>query len=497
MEQLQHFVNGRYVASETSRYTEIFDPNSGTVQRKMPIATNKEIDNVVMVARNALPEWMRLSLQKRARVMFNFKRLLEEQMQPLAELLSSEHGKTVPDSKGDITRGLEVVEFMCGLPHLIKGEFSENAGRGIDVYSMRQALGVCVGITPFNFPAMIPLWMCAVAIACGNTFILKPSEKDPSVPLRLAELFMEAGAPAGVFNVILGAKETVDALLHHEGVDAISFVGSSNVAHHVYTQASQSGKRVQAMGGAKNHGIVLPDADLDQVVNQVVGAAYGSGGERCMAMPVVVPVGNLVATALREKLIQAVKSLKIGPSHDPDVDFGPLVTAAHHSRVAEYIQIGVDEGAELVIDGRNTKIKGYEQGFFMGATLFDKVTADMSSYHDEIFGPVLQIVHAETFEDALSLPSRHQYGNGASIFTTSGYYAKEFAQSVQVGMIGVNIPIPVPLSYYSFGGWKRSGFSSANQYGMEGVRFWTRVKTVTQRWPGTGNISRDFSIPTG
>lgn len=501
MEQLQHFINGAYSASGSVGYSDIFDPSTGAIQHQMAIATADEIDQAVAAAEKALPEWMGLSIQRRAHVMFNFKRLLEENMQPLAELLSSEHGKTIADSKGDITRGLEVVEFMCGYPHLIKGEYSDNAGRGIDVYSMRQPLGVCAGITPFNFPAMIPMWMFAVAVACGNTFILKPSEKDPSVPLRLAELFIEAGAPKGVLNVVLGQKGAVDALLRHPRIAAISFVGSSDVAHYVYRRAAEAGKRVQAMGGAKNHGIVMPDADLDRVVNQLLGAAYGSGGERCMAMPVVVPVGEQTASALRDKLIAAVSGLQIGVSTDSEADFGPLVTAVHRERVVSYIQKGIDEGAELLIDGRGFQMtdKRYADGFFLGATLFDKVTAKMTSYQEEIFGPVLQIVRANSFDEAIALPSRHQYGNGASIFTNNGHYAREFARRVHAGMIGVNIPIPVPLSYYSFGGWKRSSFASANQYGVEGVRFWSRAKTVTQRWPSVtdNEVSRDFNIPTG
>lgn len=501
MKKLMHYINGAYTSGSAAAQLDIYNPNDGTVQAHIPAANTDDVDTAVRAAQDAYPHWSELSAQKRARVLFNFKRLLETHLQELAELLSSEHGKTVPDSKGDLIRGIEVIDFMCGLPHILKGEYSDNAGSDIDVYSMRQPLGVCAGITPFNFPAMIPVWMFGVATACGNTFVLKPSEKDPSVPLRLAELFCEAGAPNGVLNVILGAKEAVDALIAHPSIAAISFVGSSDIAHAVYRNASKAGKRVQAMGGAKNHGIIMPDADLETVVPQIIGAAFGSAGERCMAMPVVVPVGTETADALRKQLVAAIANLRIGVSTDPHADFGPLVTAAHYQRVAEYIQMGVDEGAELVIDGRGFKLKGHESGFFMGASLFDHTKPSMRSYREEIFGPVLQIVRAKNFDEALELASRHQYGNGASIFTGQGRWARDFARRAQIGMIGINIPIPVPLSHYSFGGWKRSAFASANQYGMEGVRFWTQVKTVTQRWPQRQAHEKseksDFNIPTG
>jgi malonate-semialdehyde dehydrogenase (acetylating)/methylmalonate-semialdehyde dehydrogenase len=433
--------------------------------------------------------------------MFEFKRLLEANMQALAELLSSEHGKVIADSKGDIQRGLEVIEFACGVPHLLKGEYTEGAGPGIDVYSMRQPLGIAAGITPFNFPAMIPMWMSGVAIAVGNAFILKPSERDPSVPVRLAELFMQAGAEQGldlkgVLNVVQGDKVMVDAILDHPEIAAVSFVGSSDIAQYVYSRGAAAGKRVQAMGGAKNHGIVLPDADLDQVVRDISGAAFGSAGERCMALPVVVPVGERTAEALREKLVAEIASLKVGVSTDEGAHYGPVVNAAHRKKVSDYIQMGVDEGAELVVDGRDFRLQGFEKGFFIGPSFFDRVAPEMKSYQDEIFGPVLQMVRAESFDEALALPSRHAYGNGTAIFTRNGRAAREFASRVNVGMVGINVPIPVPLAYHTFGGWKRSAFGDANQHGMDGVRFYTKVKTVTARWPEGDVGDSAFIIPT-
>jgi malonate-semialdehyde dehydrogenase (acetylating)/methylmalonate-semialdehyde dehydrogenase len=433
--------------------------------------------------------------------MFEFKRLLEANMQALAELLSSEHGKVIADSKGDIQRGLEVIEFACGVPHLLKGEYTEGAGPGIDVYSMRQPLGIAAGITPFNFPAMIPMWMSGVAIAVGNAFILKPSERDPSVPVRLAELFMQAGAEQGldlkgVLNVVQGDKVMVDAILDHPEIAAVSFVGSSDIAQYVYSRGAAAGKRVQAMGGAKNHGIVLPDADLDQVVRDISGAAFGSAGERCMALPVVVPVGKKTADELRERMIAEIETLKVGVSNDAEAQYGPVVSAAHRAKIADYIQIGKDEGAELVVDGRDFKLQGYEKGFFIGPSLFDGVKPGMKTYHEEIFGPVLQMVRADSFEEALELPSKHQYGNGVAIFTRNGRVAREFAARVNVGMVGINVPIPVPVAYHTFGGWKRSAFGDTNQHGMEGLKFWTKVKTVTARWPEGEMADSSFIIPT-
>ena len=415
----------------------------------------------------------------------------------LAEALSREHGKTIPDAKGDIQRGLEVIEFCCGIPHVMKGEYSQGAGPGIDVYSMRQPIGVGAGITPFNFPGMIPLWMCGPAIATGNAFIIKPSERDPSVPVRLAELFIEAGLPEGICQVVHGDKEMVDAILDHPAIGAVSFVGSSDIAHYVYNRGVANGKRVQAMGGAKNHGIVMPDADLDQVVNDLAGAAFGSAGERCMALPVVVPVGDDTAERLKAKLIPAIQALRVGVSTDAEAHYGPVVTAQHKAKVEGWIQTCVDEGGELIVDGRGFKLQGHEEGYFIGPTLFDHVTTDMESYKEEIFGPVLQIVRAANFEEALALPSKHQYGNGVAIFTRNGRAAREFAARVNVGMVGINVPIPVPVAYHSFGGWKRSAFGDTNQHGMEGVKFWTKVKTITQRWPdGSPDGGNAFVIPT-
>jgi malonate-semialdehyde dehydrogenase (acetylating)/methylmalonate-semialdehyde dehydrogenase len=493
---IHHFINGKAVPGGSGRFGDVYDPNTGEVQAKVALASVKELDEAVAIAKAAQPDWAAVNPQRRARVMFKFKQLLEENMDELAVLLSSEHGKVVADAKGDVQRGLEVIEFACGVPHLMKGEYTEGAGPGIDVYSMRQALGVVAGITPFNFPAMIPMWMFGVAIACGNAFILKPSEKDPSVPVRLAELMKEAGLPDGILNVVHGDKEAVDAILDHPDIKAVSFVGSSDIAQYVYSRGTANAKRVQAMGGAKNHGIILPDADLDQVVQDLVGSAYGSAGERCMALPVAVPVGDDTADRLLEKLIPEIEKLTPGASTDPDAQYGPVVSQAHKEKVENYIQMGVDEGAKLLIDGRNFKLQGHENGYFIGPSLFDHVKADMKTYQEEIFGPVLQIVRAKDLEEAAKLPSEHQYGNGVAIFTRNGLAAREFASKVNVGMVGVNVPIPVPVAYHTFGGWKRSSFGDANQHGMEGVRFFTKIKTVTQRWPSGQVSDQAFIIPT-
>jgi malonate-semialdehyde dehydrogenase (acetylating)/methylmalonate-semialdehyde dehydrogenase len=481
-----------------TRFSDVFDPNNGGVQARVALGDRALLDRAVDAAKAAQPAWAAVNPQRRARVMFAFKALVEKNMDDLAHLLSSEHGKVIADAKGDIQRGLEVIEFCCGIPHVLKGEYTQGAGPGIDVYSFRQPIGIGAGITPFNFPGMIPLWMSGVAIATGNAFILKPSERDPSVPVRLAELFSEAGLPDGILQVVQGDKEMVDAILDHPDIGAISFVGSSDIAHYVYKRGVDNGKRVQAMGGAKNHGIVMPDADLDQVVNDLSGAAFGSAGERCMALPVVTPVGEKTAAALREKLIPAIEALRVGVSTDPDAHYGPVVTAAHKAKIESYIQMGVDEGAELVVDGRGFTLQGHEQGFFVGPTLFDHVKPTMRSYQEEIFGPVLQMVRADSFEEALALPSQHQYGNGVAIFTRNGHAAREFAARVNVGMVGINVPIPVPVAYHTFGGWKRSAFGDTNQHGMEGVKFWTKVKTITQRWPdgGVGDAANAFVIPT-
>jgi malonate-semialdehyde dehydrogenase (acetylating)/methylmalonate-semialdehyde dehydrogenase len=493
-----HFIDGRAVAGASGRFGEVFDPNTGQVQARVPLADAAEVGRAVETARAAQKAWAAVNPQRRARVMFEFRRLLDARMDELAALLSGEHGKVLADSRGDLLRGLEVIEFACGIPHLMKGEVTRGAGPGIDVFSSREPLGVVAGNTPFNFPPMIPIWKFGPAIAAGNAFILKPSERDPSVPMRLAELMLEAGLPPGVLNVVHGDKAAVEALLDHPAVKAVSFVGSSDIAQAVYARAAMNGKRCQAMGGAKNHAIVLPDADLERAVDDIVGAAYGSAGERCMALPVVVPVGEATAEALRDRLVSAIGGLRVGASTDPDAHYGPVVSAAHKARIESYIQMGVDEGSELVVDGRGLSLQGLEGGFFVGPTLLDHVTPQMKSYRDEIFGPVLQIVRAATFAEAVSLPSRHAYGNGVSIFTRDGDAAQAFAGEVEVGMVGVNVPIPVPVAYHSFGGWKRSGFGDLNQYGMDGVRFYTRQKIVTQRWPkrAVGDADQSFVMPT-
>jgi malonate-semialdehyde dehydrogenase (acetylating)/methylmalonate-semialdehyde dehydrogenase len=496
MRSIHHFIDGKSFEGASTRSGDVFNPNTGEIQAKVGFATDAEIDKAVQNAAAAQVAWARVNPQRRARVMFEFKRLIERDMNSLAEMLSSEHGKVVADSKGDVLRGLEVIEFACGVPHLMKGEYTEGAGPGIDVYSMRQPLGVCAGITPFNFPAMIPMWMFGIAIAVGNTFVLKPSEKDPSVPVKLAELMMEAGAPAGVLNVVHGDKSAVDALLTHPLIRAVSFVGSSDIAQYVYATGTAHGKRVQAMGGAKNHGLILPDADMDQAIKDISGAAFGSAGERCMALPVVVPIGKKTADEFRERMVAEIASLKVGVSTDAEAHYGPVVSAVHREKVAGYIQMGRDEGAELVVDGRDFALQGYEKGFFIGPSLFDHVKPGMKTYQEEIFGPVLQIVRAESFDEALALPSQHQYGNGVALFTRNGHAAREFASRVNVGMVGINVPIPVPVAYHSFGGWKRSAFGDTNQYGAEGVRFYTKVKVVTARWPETEQAGSSFVIPT-
>jgi malonate-semialdehyde dehydrogenase (acetylating)/methylmalonate-semialdehyde dehydrogenase len=498
MREINHFIDGASFTGASGRFSDVFNPNTGEVQARVQLASAAEMDRAVQAAQNAFEGWSSTNPQRRARVMFEFKRLVEANIDELAEMLSSEHGKVIADSKGDLMRGLDVIEFACGIPHALKGEYTWGAGPGIDVYSMRQPLGVVAGITPFNFPAMIPMWMFGVAIAVGNTFILKPSERDPSVPVRLGELMMEAGAPAGVLNVVHGDKTAVDAILTHPLIHAVSFVGSSDIASYVYQTGAAHGKRVQAMGGAKNHGIVLPDADMDQVIKDLSGAAFGSAGERCMALPVVVPVGKQTADELRERMVAEIPRLKVGVSTDAEAHYGPVVTAQHRAKIASWIDKGVQEGAELVVDGRDFSLQGHENGYFMGPSLFDNVTPEMESYREEIFGPVLQIVRAASFEEALSLPSKHQYGNGVAIFTQNGRAARDFAARVNVGMVGINVPIPVPVAYHTFGGWKRSAFGDTNQHGMEGVKFWTKVKTVTARWPDSEleHADSSFVIPT-
>lgn len=497
MQELTHFIGGKPVRGTSGRFADVFNPATGEAEKRVPLASRDEVAQAVAVAAAAQPAWAAQNPQKRARVMMEFVRLLHANMDRLAESISREHGKTLPDAKGDVQRGLEVVEFCIGAPHLLKGEYTEGAGPGIDMYSLRQPLGVAAGITPFNFPAMIPMWKFAPAIACGNAFILKPSERDPSCPLILAELMMEAGLPAGILNVVNGDKESVDAILDHEGIAAVGFVGSTSIAHYVYSRGTAAGKRVQCFGGAKNHMIIMPDADMDQAVDALIGAGYGAAGERCMAISVAVPVGEDTANRLIAKLAPRVESLKIGPyTAGSDIDFGPLVTGEALKRVKGLVDRGVEEGAKLVVDGRNFAMQGYEDGYFMGGCLFDNVTRDMDIYKTEIFGPVLSVVRAKTYEEGLGLAMDHEYGNGVAIFTRDGDAARDFAARINIGMVGINVPIPVPLAYHTFGGWKKSMFGDLNQHGPDAFRFYTRTKTVTARWPSGIKDGAEFSIPT-
>jgi malonate-semialdehyde dehydrogenase (acetylating)/methylmalonate-semialdehyde dehydrogenase len=499
--ELYHWIGGGRVAASSGRFGEVFDPATGEVRARVPFASVAEVDHAVRTAERAFPGWATTSALSRARVLFRFKELLERHADELTGLITAEHGKVRSDARGSLQRGIEVVEFACGIPHLLKGEFSAAIGDGMDCWSLRQPLGVCAGITPFNFPAMVPMWMFPVALACGNTFVLKPSEKVPSCSLRMAELLRDAGLPDGVFNVVNGDGEAVDALLAHPGVRAVSFVGSTPVARHVYATGTAHGKRVQALAGAKNHMVVMPDADLDLTMDGLMGAAYGSAGERCMAVAVAVAVGD-VAEPLVERLASRVRGLKIGPGNDPDAEMGPLITAQHRERVAGYVDLGVQEGAGLVVDGRGLSLQGYEKGFFLGGSLFDRVTPSMRIYQEEIFGPVLCVVRTTGLEDALDLVNHNRFGNGAAVFTRSGEAARTFAAGVQAGMVGVNVAIPVPLAFHSFGGWKQSLFGDHAVHGPDGVRFYTRLKTVTSRWPGTdadaeaGRAAGSFAMPT-
>ena len=495
--QLTHYVGGAHREGASGRYADVYNPSTGQVQAQVPLASADEVREVIANAAKAQAGWAETNPQKRARVLHRFVDLVNENADELAELLSLEHGKTIADAHGDIQRGLDVVEFATAAPHLLKGEYSDAVGTGIDVYSMRQPLGVVAGITPFNFPAMIPLWKAGPAIAAGNAFVLKPSERDPSVPLRLAELWTEAGLPDGIFNVVNGDKEAVDTLLDDPRIKAVGFVGSTPIAQSIYEHAARTGKRAQCFGGAKNHLIIMPDADLDQAADALLGAAFGSAGERCMAISVAVPVGQQTADTLVSKLQERIGGLKVGHSLDPQADFGPVVAKSALERIEGYIAAGEKEGASLLVDGRGVKVEGYEGGYFVGATLFDHVTPEMSIYREEIFGPVLTVVRAETFEEALALPSNHEFGNGVAIYTRDGDTAREFARRVEVGMVGVNVPIPVPIAYYTFGGWKASGFGDLNQHGPDAFRFYTKTKTVTQRWPsGTKEqAANHFVIP--
>ncbi|WP_434143250.1 CoA-acylating methylmalonate-semialdehyde dehydrogenase [Leucobacter sp. gxy201] len=493
---LTHFIGGEHREGTSGEFADVFNPSTGEVQAKLPIASREEVAEAIRVAEAAQPAWAATNPQRRIRVLMKFISLVQQERDELARVLSSEHGKTFEDAKGDIQRGLDVIEFALGAPHHLKGEYSTSAGTGIDVFSMRQPLGVVAGITPFNFPAMIPLWKLGPALAAGNAVILKPSERDPSVPLRLGELLIEAGLPAGVCNVVNGGKVAVDAILEDDRIKAVGFVGSTPIAQYIYEAAARHGKRAQCFGGAKNHMVVMPDADLDQVVDALMGAGYGSAGERCMAISVAVPVGEETAEALTAKLVERVGTLKVGPALDPESDYGPLVTAEAKARVENYIQIGVDEGATLLADGRGYTVPGHEQGFYLGPTLFDHVTTDMAIYREEIFGPVLSITRADTYEEALALVTDHMYGNGVAIFTRDGDTARDFSARADVGMIGVNVPIPVPIAYHTFGGWKKSGFGDLNQHGPDAFRFYTKTKTVTSRWPSGIKEGASFVMPT-
>lgn len=496
MEEISHFVDGKRVNGVAGRFADVYNPATGDVIARVPLASAEELDRAVKGAKKAQPSWAATNPQRRARVMMKFVSLLNRDMDRLAEALSKEHGKTLPDARGDIQRGLEVAEFCIGAPHFLKGEFTDSAGPGIDMYSMRQPVGVVAGITPFNFPAMIPMWKFCPAITAGNAFILKPSERDPSVTVMLAELLQEAGLPNGILQVVHGDKVAVDAILDHDDIGAVGFVGSTPIAEYIYARASKNGKRVQCFGGAKNHMIVMPDADMEQASDALVGSGYGAAGERCMAVSVAVPVGDATADALREKLVPKIESLKVGPyTAEGDIDYGPLITGEAKERVLGLVQSGIDAGAELVVDGRDFSLQGYENGFFVGPHLFDRVTRDMDIYKTEIFGPVLSTVRADSYDDALELAMENEFGNGTAIFTRDGDTARDFASRINIGMVGVNVPIPVPLAFHTFGGWKKSAFGDLNQHGPDSFRFYTRTKTVTSRWPSGIKEGAAFSIP--
>ncbi len=492
---LQHFVNGTETASANGRHGDIYNPATGEVQKKVAFASKADVENAIAAAQEAFPAWAATPPGLRAKILFKYKHLLDENADKIAELLTSEHGKVLNDAKGEVIRGIEVVEFACGIPHLLKGEYTENVARNVDSWSMRQPLGVVAGITPFNFPAMVPLWMYPIAIACGNTFVLKPSEKDPGAPLFCARLLKEAGLPDGVLNIVNGDKEAVDTLLTDSRIQAVSFVGSTEIGEYIYKTGCANGKRVQALCGAKNHMVVMPDADIDQAVDALMGSAFGSAGERCMAIPVALLVGD-VADPVMNKLKSRVNEMKVGPGTNPDSEMGPLVTPQHHAKVRSYIDLGVEEGATLAVDGRSLKVEGHENGCFLGGTVFDNVTPDMRIYKEEIFGPVLSVVRVPDFETAIKLVNDHEYGNGTGIFTRDGDAARTYASRVQVGMVGINVPIPVPMAYHSFGGWKRSLFGDHHMHGPEGVRFFTRQKTITSRWPTGIRAGAQYNFPT-
>jgi malonate-semialdehyde dehydrogenase (acetylating)/methylmalonate-semialdehyde dehydrogenase len=493
--EIHHFVGGKIQRGTSDRFSDVFNPATGEVSARVNLASAAEVDAAVDTAKAAFPAWAETAPLKRARIMFKFKQLLDEHSDALAAAITREHGKILSDAKGEVTRGIEVVEFACGIPHLLKSSFSDNIGGGIDNWNLRQPLGVVAGITPFNFPVMVPMWMFPVAIACGNTFVLKPSERDPSASLMLADLLKQAGLPDGVFNVVQGDKTAVDALISHPDVHALSFVGSTPIAEYIYSEGTKRGKRVQALGGAKNHLVVMPDANLDQVVDGLVGAAYGSAGERCMAISVAVAVGD-VADRLVERLAERAKSLKVGNGTEAHVEMGPLVTGAHKQKVENYIATGVAEGAKLVVDGRGHQVEGHAGGFYTGGTLFDHVTPEMTIYKEEIFGPVLSVVRVPDFASAVALINRHEFGNGVSCYTSDGGVARAFSRQIQVGMVGINVPIPVPMAWHSFGGWKRSLFGDHHAYGEEGLRFYTRYKSIMQRWPDSIAKGAEFTMPT-
>tara|TARA_B100001123_G_scaffold149919_1_gene173519 strand:+ start:329 stop:1822 length:1494 start_codon:yes stop_codon:yes gene_type:complete len=495
MNSIEHFIDGKVTKGSSKKTSKVYNPATGEQSAEVNLASKTDVDLAVQKAQKAFVDWSRKPPAQRARVIFKFKELIEKNSDEIIKLIVSEHGKVYEDAKGSLTRGLEVVEFACGIPHLLKGEFTENVGTDVDSWSIRQPLGVCAGITPFNFPAMVPMWMFPLAIACGNTFVLKPSEKDPSCSIKLAQLFKQAGLPDGVFNVVNGDKEAVDALLMNKNVAAISFVGSTPIAKYIYENAAKNEKRVQALGGAKNHCVVMPDCDLDQAVNGLIGAAYGSAGERCMAQSVAVAVGN-IGNQLVSKLTKKVESLKVGPGLDKNSEMGPLITKQHLEKVKKYVDLGVQEGAKLVVDGRNIKLQGYEKGFYIGGCLFDNVDKKMRIYKEEIFGPVLSVVRVKDFESALNLVNNHELGNGTSIYTRDGDVGRTFASKVKIGMVGINIPIPVPVAYHSFGGWKKSLFGDLHMHGVEGVKFYTKLKTITSKWPTGLTQDPDFIMPT-
>ena len=495
MNLIQHYINGKIYKGSSSRKGKVFNPATGAQESEVILGTKSDLDHAVENAKTAFEKWSQVTPLQRARIIFKYKELIEKNYDELTKLIVSEHGKVYEDAKGSLTRGLEIVEFACGIPQMLKGEFTENVGTNIDSWSMIQPLGVCAGITPFNFPAMVPMWMFPLAIACGNTFILKPSEKDPSCSIRLAQLFSEAGLPNGVLNVVNGDKEVVDSILMNKDIQAVSFVGSTPIAKYIYENAAKNEKRVQALGGAKNHCVVMPDCDMDQAVNGLMGAAYGSAGERCMAQSVAVAVGG-IGDKLVEKLSKKVEALKVGPGLDKNSEMGPLVTKEHLEKVRGYVDLGVKEGAKLVVDGRDIKLQGYENGFFIGGCLFDNVTKNMRIYNEEIFGPVLSVVRVKDFNDAIQLINDHEFGNGTSVYTRDGDVGRTFANKIKVGMVGINIPIPVPVAFHSFGGWKRSLFGDLHMHGPEGVKFYTKLKTITSRWPSGIGSDPEFVMPT-